>query len=56
MAEETPTGAGRSSSVGSRSALREMTCWIAWDLFQEGLRIPVRTRVVFFTLFFFFVI
>jgi hypothetical protein len=32
--------------------LREMTCWIAWDLFQEGLRIPVRTRVVFFTHFF----
>lgn len=54
MAEETPTPtvAGISSSVGSRSALREITCWIACDLFQEGLRIPVRTRVVFFSHFF----
>lgn len=38
-------GGGESSSEGSRSALREMTCWIACDLFHEGLRIPVRTRV-----------
>lgn len=33
------------SSPGSKRALRERTCWIAWDLFQEGLRIPVTTRV-----------
>lgn len=33
------------SSPGSKRALRDKTCWTAWDLFQEGLRIPVTTRV-----------
>lgn len=27
---------------GSSKDLSEITCWIAWDLFHEGRRIPVK--------------
>jgi len=36
---------GGLEGVGSSKDLREMTCWIAWDLFQDGLRIPVQVKL-----------